>query len=130
MITKYYLYVTKLVFLTISDAELMLFPTYSEWVIATVLLHEAGNHGTHIKLRIRWLSDCFQTYLWNTYTIFAQHTTELGGDNDFNLKRLAFSEANVPKDQVYSGGIAETDMELDNEVWYCLLRKMRVVKNE
>ena len=82
---------------------------------AAYLLHKAGKDGVYIKLRIQWLSDCFQTYLQNTYTICAQYTVALGGDNEFILKRLALSKANIPKDPVYSDGIAETDTELDDE---------------
>ena len=63
LITKYYRYVKKLVFPTIPDAELRLFPCHSIRVMAAVLIHEAGKDGPYIKLRLRWLSDCFQVYL-------------------------------------------------------------------
>ena len=71
--------------------------------------------GVYIKLRIRWLSYCFQTYLRNTYTICAQHTAALGGNHADILRKLALPNTTIPKDPVFSDGIAETDTELDDE---------------
>ena len=45
MITKYYRYVTKISFPTISNAELRLFSCHSARVMAVVLLREAGKDG-------------------------------------------------------------------------------------
>ena len=87
MITKYYCYVTKLVFPTISEAGLKLFSTHLARLKMACLLHEAGKDGVYIKFRTRWLSDCFQIYLQNTYTIFAQHMAALGGDNADILRK-------------------------------------------
>ena len=76
-VTKYYRSVVKLVIPNISDAELKLISTHSIRVTACVLLHEAGKDGTYIKLRLRWLSDCFEIYCRNTETITAQHVEAL-----------------------------------------------------
>ena len=105
----------KMVFPTILEAELKLFSCHSARVKAACLLHEAGKDGVYIKLRIRWLSDCFQTYLGNTYTICAQHTAALGGGNADILRKLALPNTAIPKDPVLSDGIAETDTELEDE---------------
>ena len=66
------------------------------------LLYEAGKDGIYIKLRTRWLSDCFQTYLRNTYTICAQHMAVLGGDNADILRKLALPNSTIAKDPVHS----------------------------
>ena len=92
----------KLVFPTISEAELKLSSTHSARLEAACLLHEAEKDGVYIKLRIRWLSDCFQTYLRNKYTICAQHMAALGGDNADILKKNALPNSTTPKDPIYS----------------------------
>ena len=96
MITRYYRFVTKMVFPHISDEMLKLISTHSLRVKAAVLLHEAGKDGTYIKLRIRWLSDCFEIYLRNTSTICAQHNTALQGVNQQMMAAIAVSQANPP----------------------------------
>ena len=73
MITRYYRYVTELVFPSISKDELKLISCHSGRVLAAVLLHEAGKGGPYIKLRLRWLSDCYEIYLRNTRKICEQH---------------------------------------------------------
>jgi len=70
-------------------------------VKAARLLHEAGKDGVYIKLRNRWLSSCFQTYLQNTDTIFAQ-LSALGGDNADILQKLALPNTMIPNDPVFS----------------------------
>ena len=127
MITKYYRYAMKLVFPTISEAELKLFSTHLARVKAACLLHEVGKDGVYIKLRSWWLSDYFQTYPWNTYTICAQHTAALGGDNEDILRKLAFPNTTIPKDPVFSDGITETDTELDDEDWCVWLHKQKCI---
>ena len=105
---------TKLVFPTISHDKLKLFSCDSASLKAVCLFHEAGKDGVYIELRIRWLSDCFQTYLRNTYTICVQYTAALGGDNADILRKLALPNPKIPKDPVYSDGIAETNTELED----------------
>ena len=114
-ITKYYRYVTKIVFPTISDAELRLFSCHSIRVMAAVLLHEAGKDGPYIKLRLRWLSDCFQIYLQNTRRICAQHTSALIDINKEILQALTEFETNIPDNAVHVISDEDTDMELEDE---------------
>ena len=47
-------------------------------MFACVLLCEAGKDGPFTKLRLRWLSDCFEVYLRNTNRITQQHVEALG----------------------------------------------------
>ena len=77
MITKYYRFVTKLVFPSISDAELKFILTHSVRVKAACLLQQAGKDSVYIKLRLRGLSDCFERYLRNTHTMYAQYNATL-----------------------------------------------------
>ena len=76
-VTAYYRFVTKLVMPNISAEELKLISTHSIRVRACVLLHEAGKDGSFIKLRLRWLSNCFEIYLRNTDRITSQHADAL-----------------------------------------------------
>ena len=103
--------------ISLDVTELSTFRSLSNSAIvkAACLLHKAGKDGIYIKLRIRLLSDYSQIYLRNTYTICAQHTAALGGDNEFILRNLALLKTNIPKEPVYSDGITETDPELDDE---------------
>ena len=71
MITKYYRFVTQLVFPAISATDLKLISCHSLRVKAAVILHEAGMDGTYIKLRIRWLSNCFQVYLLASFVYYS-----------------------------------------------------------
>ena len=114
-ITKYYRYVTKIVFPTISKGELKLFSCHSIRVMAAVLLHEAGKDGPYIKLRLRWLSDCFQIYLRNTSRICAQHTAALIDINNDILQALSDFEKNIPHNAVHVIGDKDTDIELEDE---------------
>lgn len=76
-ITAYFRFIAKLVNPNISDAELKLIASHSLRVFAAVLLSEAGKDGPYIKLRLRWLSDCFEVYLRNTNRITEQHADAL-----------------------------------------------------
>ena len=76
-LTNYLRFVTKLTFVHITDDELKLISTHSIRVTAAVLLNEAGKDGTYIKLRLRWLSDCYMVYLRNTDIIMIQHNAAL-----------------------------------------------------
>ncbi|KAL7528072.1 LOW QUALITY PROTEIN: hypothetical protein ACHAXR_005209 [Thalassiosira sp. AJA248-18] len=82
--------VLKLVSPNISEAELKLISRHSirvkacvvlskagKDVKACVVLSEAGKDGPYIKLRLRWLSNCFEIYLRNTNTIATQHADAL-----------------------------------------------------
>ena len=71
--TCYYRFVMCLTRPSITEADLSLISTHLMRVYACVLLHEAGKDGPYIKLRLRWLSNCFEVYLRNTDKIRAQH---------------------------------------------------------
>ena len=114
MITKYYRYMTRIVCPIISDAELRLFSCHSARVMAAVLLHEAGKDGAYIKLRIRWLSDCFHVYLKNTQRICSQHTAALKDDN-LLLASFAFTDNNIPALAICWRGANETAINLDDD---------------
>lgn len=57
-------------------------------VKTVVLLHEVGQSSDYIKLRIRWLSDCFQVYLRNTRTISEQHNAALMSVNEIIVNAI------------------------------------------
>ncbi|EJK73186.1 hypothetical protein THAOC_05201, partial [Thalassiosira oceanica] len=67
-ITSYIRMVTRMVFPDISEAQLALLSSHSLRVTACVL---------YIKLRLRWLSDCYTIYLRNSEIIVAQHDEAL-----------------------------------------------------
>ena len=81
-ITAYYREVMRAVRPNITDIELSLISTHSLRVYACVLLHEAGKDGPYIKLRLRWLSDCFEVYLRNTPRVRTQHNDALEGSTE------------------------------------------------
>ena len=96
---------------------LKLISTHSLCVKAAVLLHEAGKDGTYIKLRIRWLSDCFEVYLRNTPTICAQHNTALHGVNQQMMAVIAVLQANLLRYAVHNAVVIDklmTDIEDDD----------------
>jgi len=76
-VTQYFRVIARIVTPNISDEELKLISTHSIRVYACTLLHQAGKAGPYIKLRLRWLSNCFKVYLQNTDTITPQHTQAL-----------------------------------------------------
>ena len=80
-----------------------------------MLLHEAGKDASYIKLRLRWLSDCFQVYLRNTKLICVQHNASLKNANDIILEALALSRENIPDDAIHWEGVTDTDLELEDE---------------
>ena len=96
---------------------LKLISTHLLRVKAAVLLHEAGKDGTYIKLRIRWLSDCFEVYLRNTPTFCAQHNAALQGVNQQMMAAIAISQANLPWYAVHNAVAIDesmTDIEDDD----------------
>ena len=72
-VTSYFRYVTKAVHPTITAEMLLLISSHSLRVTACVLLAEAGKPMYFIKLRLRWLSNCFEVYLRNTDRVAMQH---------------------------------------------------------
>ena len=63
---------------------------------AAVLLHEDGKDAPYIKLRLRWLSDCFIVYLRNTQVIMEQHNAALA-PAQARMISYAIDAANLPK---------------------------------
>jgi len=93
--TDYFRFVTQLTFPNISDAELRLISSHSVRVTAVNLLHEAGKDGAYIKLRLRWLSDCYLIYLRNTDIIMVQHNAALEPAHR-RMIAMAIREVNLP----------------------------------
>jgi len=88
----------------ISNEELKLMLVHSIRVFAYVLPHEAGKDGPFIKLRLRWLSNCFEVYLQNTET-----------NNHSRMANIAISSANL-NEVVFVVGIEDMQMhELEDE---------------
>lgn len=114
-VTAYFREVMHTVMPNISDEELKLISTHSIRVYACVLLSEAGKDGTYIKLRLRWLSECFNIYLRNTKTITAQHTDALSG---MHKQMAALALATIdPDNTVFANGqidIVMDDLEDDD----------------
>ena len=84
--------------------------THSIRVTACVLLHEAGKDATHIKLRLHWLSNCFEIYCRNTDTIQAQHVEALDSVHQ-RVVALA-AQATGQNDIVFIEG--DIDMQMDD----------------
>ena len=81
---------------------------------ACVLLSESGKDGSYIKLRLRWLSNCFEIYLRNTDTIAVQHGDALD-DAHSRMIALAISPNNLTNVVHISGDIDLTMNELEDE---------------
>ena len=112
-ITKYYRFIAQLVMPSITGAELKLISTHSLRVYACVILSEAGKQGPYIKLRLRWLSNCFEVYLRNTTIIAVQHG-EAHSELHERLSQLASETANMVH-IVSDEGEYDSDFELDDE---------------
>ena len=76
-ITKYFQYITKLVYPDIDAAALASISSHSLQVTACVLLAEAGMPVYFIKLRLRWISDCFEVYIRNTLKMANMHNVAI-----------------------------------------------------
>jgi hypothetical protein len=93
--TEYYRFVFRLVFPDSSEEVWKLISTHSIRVTACVLLAEAGKDGWYIKLRLRWLSNCYEIYLRNTDRIISQHNEAIAIANR-RLNEIAITPANLP----------------------------------
>ncbi|KAL7527743.1 hypothetical protein ACHAXR_002105, partial [Thalassiosira sp. AJA248-18] len=93
-VTDYFRAVLKLESPNISEAGLKLISTHSIRVKACVELSEAGKDGPYIKLRLRWLSNCFEIYLRNTNTIATQHADALDNVHS-RMTAFAMDTANM-----------------------------------
>lgn len=113
-VTKFLRFVKKMVHPNISDEELHLISVHSIRVEAAVILHEAGKDGPYIKLRLRWLSNCFEVYLRNTKIITQQHAAVFGDVND-RMAEMAISLANLNIDGSLRDGTIDELVELDDD---------------
>jgi len=69
-------------------------------VFACVSLQEAGKDGPHIKLRICWLSNCFEIYLRNSDRITSLHNEALHYAY-MRMQEMAISVSNFIKLSMY-----------------------------
>ena len=76
-ITEYFRNVSKLVYPDIDAAALAAISSHSLRVTACVLLAEAGMPVYFIKLRLRWISDCFEVYIQNTLRMANMHNVAI-----------------------------------------------------
>lgn len=106
--TEYFRFVTRLVIPSTSDEELKLISTHSIRVTACVLLAEAGKEGWYIKVRLRWLSDCYEIYIRNTRRIADQHNEALVAANQ-KLDEVAVTFVNLP-DVIEESGLLDTEL--------------------
>ncbi|KAL7523951.1 hypothetical protein ACHAXR_001316 [Thalassiosira sp. AJA248-18] len=113
-VTDYFRAVLRTVSPNISEAELALISTHSIRVRACVELSEAGKDGPYIKLRLRWLSNCFEIYLRNTNTITAQHADALGNVHS-RMVAFAMDAANMNEIIHVSGDINIIMDDLEDE---------------
>ena len=113
-VTDYFRFVTRLVHPSITDEELQLISTHSIRVTACVLLAEAGKEGWYIKLRLRWLSDCYEVYIRNTGRIAMAHNDALHEVNE-RLAAVAISSVNLPDSFVETGVLDPVLYQLEDE---------------
>ena len=98
-----------------NEIKLKLISTHSLRVKACVLLAEAGKEGWYIKLRLRWLSDCFEVYIRNTKRITWQHVEALRDINE-KMQEIAITMANLPNVlNDATGEVSQLLYELDDE---------------
>lgn len=111
-VTEYFRFVVRLVNPSIDDAELKLISTHSIRVTACVLLAEAGKEGWYIKLRLRWLSDCYTVYIRNTTKIAMLHK-EAANEANNRLDSIVVTLANLPEFIEQNGipDVVEYDLE-------------------
>lgn len=113
--TEYLRFITLLVFPRISTSELNRISSHSIRVYAACLLHEAGKDAAYIKLRLRWLSDCFLGYLRNTNTIREQHNDALDSAHTTMMKCLRFVLSDLPEIPAIGGPVDLSFPDLEDE---------------
>lgn len=87
--------------------ELGFYSCHSYRVWAAVLLHEAGQDGDVIRIRLRWLSEAYRVYLRNTNKTAELDNQALEG----NANEIAFelNERELTVTQT-------NDIEIDDEM--------------
>ncbi len=113
-VTEYLRFVVKLTQPNISAEELKLISTHSIRVTACCLLAEAGKDGWYIKLRLRWVSDCYEVYIRNTRRIANAHNDALEDVNE-KLQELAITPANLPTVLEESGVLDNVSYEIEDD---------------
>ena len=114
--TTYLRYVTAAVYPAMSKDQLQLISSHSLRVTACVLLHEAGKDGSYIKLRLRWLSDCFFIYLRDSDIIVAQHDKALSPFYD-RLREFALEAGLMdPADDVTAPVLGNFTVDDDEDI--------------
>ena len=82
VITKYFRYVSKLVYLDIVASALASISSHSLQITACVLLAETGMSVYFIKICLRWISDCFEVYIQNTLRMANMHNVVIAKPPD------------------------------------------------
>ena len=113
-ITVHLRVICKLVTPNMSDTELKLISTHSIRVYACVLLSKSGKDSIYIKLRLRWLSNCFEIYLRNTDNIAVQYGNALE-DAHSCMIAYAISLPNISNVVHFNGNCELTLTELEDE---------------
>jgi len=113
-VTEYFRFVVKLTMPNISAEELKLISTHSIRVTACVLLAEAGKDGWYIKLRLRWMSDCYEIYIRNTSRIALMHNDAMNEANR-RLSEMAVTLVNLPAVLVESGVLDRVSYEIEDD---------------
>jgi len=117
-VTSYYRTVTQRVHPTITAEMLSLVSSHSIRVTACILLAEAGMPMYFIKLRLRWISNCFEVYLRNTDRIAMQHLYAITpeGIASSKAKSVPLVDKNIDLDIVAEfGTITIGDYELEDD---------------
>jgi hypothetical protein len=105
--TKYIQKITKSVHPDMTAHELSFFSCHSFRVWAAVLLHEAGQDGDVIRIRLRWLSEAYRVYLRNTEKTADLHNKALESNADELLLELSSQELPILPTQ---------EVDIDNEM--------------
>jgi len=113
-VTDYLRLVVKLTHPNISAEELKLISCHSIRVTACCLLGEAGKDGWYIKLRLRWVSDCYEVYIRNTRRIADAHNDALQEVNQ-RLQEIAITPANLPDLLEQSGVLDSVEYTIEDD---------------
>ena len=94
-ISQYFRFIATEVHELTDPSEAALYSAYSMRVTAAMLLHQVEKTAEYIKIRLRWVSNAFESYLRNTEVIMDQHVNALAKDS-IDVHVMTLHEANVP----------------------------------
>ena len=94
-ISEYFRFIATEVHELTDPSEAALYSAHSMRVTAAVMLHQVGKTPEYIKIRLRWVSNAFESYLRNTDVIMDQHVDALAKDSA-NIHGMTLHEANIP----------------------------------